>query len=217
MLDRLDRKILEILQKDCTVPVAEQPPSFPLGAVVTVISLDGPAVEKLVKANSYYATATIPGGLYNNNPQPTKTFGVLATLAIFVRSDAWLRRYKYSWAALGIGLLLLVFVAANAFWMIALSHLITPRRPTPAKDMPYESGMPPLGPAQERFSVKFYLVAMLFIVFDLETVFLIPWATIFLGDSGPGTGFLLLEMLVFLAILAVGYVYVWKRGAFQWD
>ncbi len=92
--------------------------------------------------------------------------------------------------------------------------------------MPYESGMPPLGNAHERFSVKFYLVAMLFIVFDLETVFLIPWATIYLGSGaggaggaggGPGTGFLLVEMLVFMLILAVGYVYVWKRGALQWD
>jgi NADH-quinone oxidoreductase subunit A len=114
-------------------------------------------------------------------------------------------------------LMLLAFVAANAFGMIALSHLITRRRPTPAKDMPYESGMPPLGSAQERFSVKFYLVAMLFIVFDIEAVFLIPWATIYLSEAGPSTGFLLIEMLVFLAILAVGYVYVWKRGAFTWD
>ena len=114
-------------------------------------------------------------------------------------------------------LMLLAFVAANAFGMIGVSHLITRRRPTPVKDAPYESGMPPLGSAQERFSVKFYLVAMLFIVFDIETVFLIPWGTMFLNETGPGTGFLLVEMIVFLAILAVGYVYVWKWGAFQWD
>ena len=114
-------------------------------------------------------------------------------------------------------LMLLAFVALNAFGMIAVSHLVTRRRPTVVKDAPYESGMPPLGSAQERFSVKFYLVAMLFIVFDLETVFLIPWGAIYFGDGGPGMGFLLIEMLVFLAILVVGYVYVWKRGAFQWD
>jgi NADH-quinone oxidoreductase subunit A len=78
--------------------------------------------------------------------------------------------------------------------------------------------MPPLGSAHERFSVKFYLVAMLFIVFDIETVFLIPWATIYFNDAGSVTmGFLLVEMLVFLALLFVGYIYVWKRGAFQWD
>ena len=118
-------------------------------------------------------------------------------------------------------LLLLGFVAFNAVLLIGLSHLLAPRKPTPLKDSPYESGMPPLGTAHERFSVKFYLVAMLFIIFDIETVFLIPWGTIYLsggaGTGGPSTGFLLAEMLVFMAILAVGYVYVWKRGALQWD
>ena len=69
----------------------------------------------------------------------------------------------------------------------------------------------------ERFSVKFYLVAMLFIIFDIETVFLIPWGTIFFAAGGPGMGFLLVEMVVFIAILAVGYVYVWKRGALEWN
>ena len=127
-------------------------------------------------------------------------------------------------------LLLLVFVAANAALLIGLSHFAAPRRPTPAKLAPYESGMPPLGDAHERFSVKFYLVAMLFIVIDIETVFLIPWGVIYFGSgtpvaaagageaaAGPGMGFLLVEMLVFLVILFVGYIYVWKRGAFQWD
>src|SRR5204862_2955409 len=119
-------------------------------------------------------------------------------------------------------LLLLAFVALNAGGLIGLSHLLAPHKPTAVKDAPYESGMPPLGSAHERFSVKFYLVAMLFIVFDIETVFLIPWGTIFFGGGaagtgGPSTGFLLLEMLVFMFILAVGYVYVWKRGAFEWD
>src|SRR5438309_2725005 len=114
-------------------------------------------------------------------------------------------------------LLLLLFVVANAAGMIGLSHLVGPKRPTPLKDAPYESGMPPLGSAHERFSVKFYLVAVLFILFDIETVFLIPWAVIFMGTGTLTTGFLLVEMLVFMLILFVGYVYVWKRGAFQWD
>ena len=122
-------------------------------------------------------------------------------------------------------LLLLVFVVANAVLLIGLPHLVAPRRPTPTKLEPYESGMPPLGDAHERFSVKFYLIAMLFIVFDIETVFLIPWGAIYFGSgetgaggvAGPGMGFLLVEMLVFLLILFVGYIYVWKRGAFQWD
>jgi NADH-quinone oxidoreductase subunit A len=121
-------------------------------------------------------------------------------------------------------LLYAVFVVANAALIIGASHLLAPRRPTASKLAPYESGMTPLGDAHERFSVKFYLVAMLFIVFDIETVFLIPWAAIYFAgrDAGAGTGassmgFLLVEMLVFLAILFVGWVYVWKRGAFEWD
>ena len=113
-------------------------------------------------------------------------------------------------------LLLLVFVAANAALLIGLSHFAAPRRPTPVKLAPYESGMPPLGDAHERFSVKFYLVAMLFIVFDIETVFMIPWAAAFqqLTDMG---GTLFLEMLTFVVILGVGYVYILKRWALQWD
>lgn len=131
-------------------------------------------------------------------------------------------------------LFLFVFVAFNAVLLIGLSHLLAPRKPTVLKDAPYESGMPPLGSAHERFSVKFYLVAMLFILFDIETVFLIPWGTIYFGSgvaggtsgagaagipaaAAPSMGFLLVEMLVFMLILAVGYVYVWKRGALEWS
>ena len=118
-------------------------------------------------------------------------------------------------------LMLLGLAIVAGVTMIVGSHFLGPRRPTEVKDRPYESGMPPLGTAHERFSVKFYLVAMLFIVFDIETVFLIPWAAIYFGGGAqPGAvtmGFLLVEMLVFLAILFVGYLYVWKRGAFQWD
>jgi NADH-quinone oxidoreductase subunit A len=117
-------------------------------------------------------------------------------------------------------LMLLGLAIVAGATMIVASHFLGPRRPTDVKERPYESGMPPLGSAHERFSVKFYLVAVLFILFDIETVFLIPWATIFLGGGGVSsvsTGFLLVEMLVFLLILFVGYIYVWKRGAFQWD
>ena len=110
-------------------------------------------------------------------------------------------------------LMLLVFVVVNGIVFIAGSHILSNRRPTAVKGIPYESGMPPLGSARERVSVKFYLVAMLFIVFDLETVFMIPWAQAFrrLGLFG------LVEMGVFILILAVGYVYIWKRGALEWE
>ena len=113
-------------------------------------------------------------------------------------------------------LVLIAFVVANAVLILALSHLLSSYRRTPTKSAPYESGIPVLGDARERFSVKFYLVAMLFIIFDIETVFMIPWAVAF-RQLHQMAGMLLIEMFVFMAILAVGYVYVWKRGAFQWD
>ncbi len=108
--------------------------------------------------------------------------------------------------------LLIVFVVVTAAGIIVLSHLYPRARPTPVKLTPYESGMPPLGGVRDRFSVKFYLVAMLFIVFDIETVFMIPWSVAFrqLGLFG------LIEMLIFVVILFVGYIYAWKRGALEW-
>jgi NADH-quinone oxidoreductase subunit A len=113
-----------------------------------------------------------------------------------------------------IPLLLLVgFVIVNAIGMLVLSQLVSPQRPTALKAAPYESGMPPLGGTRERFSVKFYLVAMLFIVFDIEVVFLIPWGVAFrqLGWSG------LFAMTAFIVVLEVGHAYAWKRGALEWD
>jgi NADH-quinone oxidoreductase subunit A len=127
-------------------------------------------------------------------------------------------------------LLLLGFVALNAVAIIGISALTIRARPTPVKDTPYESGIPVLGNARERFSVKFYLIAMLFIIFDIETVFMIPWAAFFkqlscttdLAADGTclpshvsffGMG----EMLIFMAVLVVGFIYVWKKGALKWD
>ncbi|OGU07395.1 MAG: NADH-quinone oxidoreductase subunit A [Gemmatimonadetes bacterium RBG_16_66_8] len=113
----------------------------------------------------------------------------------------------------GALLLLVGFVVVAGIGMLVFSQLVSPHRPTAIKSQPYESGMPAIGGTRERFSVKFYLVAMLFIVFDIETVFMIPWSVAFrqLGLFG------LVEMLIFIAILLVGYVYAWKRGAFEWD
>ncbi len=126
-------------------------------------------------------------------------------------------------------LMLLGFVVMNGLLIVALSALTVRSRPTPVKQTPYESGIPPLGDARERFSVKFYLVAILFIVFDIETVFMIPWGVYFrqlscsvalVGGACPAgeiSFFGLGEMLVFMAILLVGLAYVWKKGALQWD
>ena len=126
-------------------------------------------------------------------------------------------------------LLLIVFVVANAILMLGVSHILSTYRRTPTKIAPYESGMPVLGDARERFSVKFYMVAVLFIIVDIETVFMIPWGAHFRRlscavdlvagacPSGQLSFFGLWEMLVFIAILLVGFIYVWKKGALQWD
>ena len=113
-------------------------------------------------------------------------------------------------------LVLIAFVVANAVLILGLSHVLSSYRRTPIKLAPYESGVPVLGDARERFSVKFYLVAMLFIIFDIETVFMIPWAVAFrqLGELG---GLLIVEMFIFILVLGVGYIYIWKRGALEWD
>src|SRR6476469_730961 len=120
-------------------------------------------------------------------------------------------------------LLLLGFIIANAVLMLGLSHLTLRPRPTPVKDTPYESGMPPLGDAHERFSVKFYMVAKQFIIFDIETVFMIPWGAAYrqlscaaplvneICPAGSVSMFGLMEMVVFIIILLVGFVYVWKK------
>ena len=110
-------------------------------------------------------------------------------------------------------LILLAISVVNAIGMIVASHFLGPLRPTAVKNSPYESGMIPLGSTRERFSIKFYLIAILFIVFDLETVFLIPWGVAFRGLGIFG----FVEMLIFIGVLLVGLAYVWKKGALQWD
>lgn len=117
-----------------------------------------------------------------------------------------------SQAYLGILFLLIVGVL-NAVVMIGLSQVAGASRPTPVKASPYESGIVPVGDTRERFSVKFYIVAMLFIVFDIETIFFLPWAVIF-RDLGL---FGLIEMFIFIFVLAVGLAYAWKKGALEWD
>jgi NADH-quinone oxidoreductase subunit A len=102
-----------------------------------------------------------------------------------------------------------VFAGAS----ILAARVLSPKRPTPAKLMPYECGIVPERLPRDRFSVKFYVVAMLFIVFDIEAIFLFPWAVTFrqLGLFG------LIEMVIFIALVFVAYVYVWQRGGLEWD
>ncbi len=109
--------------------------------------------------------------------------------------------------------ILILLAAALTVMVIALGHLFGPKRPTETKSMPYESGMEPIGPGRQQTPVHFYLVAVLFILFDIEVIFFLPWAVVFksLGVFG------LIEMLVFIVILLVGYVYAWKKGALTWD
>jgi NADH-quinone oxidoreductase subunit A len=96
---------------------------------------------------------------------------------------------------------------------VALSQFLGPKKPTPEKEAPYECGMPAVGDARDRQSVKFYLVAMIFLLFDIEVAFLYPWAVAF-KDLGM-TGFV--QVLTFFALLTTGYIYVWRKGAFDWS
>ena len=115
-------------------------------------------------------------------------------------------------AFIPILMMLIVGIGFAVFTLVA-SHFLGKRVNDPAKLGPYECGITPVGSARERFHTRFYLVAMLFIVFDIETVFLYPWAIVFkqLGMFG------LMEMAVFVAILLLGLVYVWGKGALEWD
>ena len=107
----------------------------------------------------------------------------------------------------------IVIAAALAFGLIAASALLGKRAKSPLKDTPYESGMAPSGSARERFSVKFYLVGMVFILFDIEAIFLYPWAVVYRQLKVFG----FVEMLLFIVLVLVGFFYVWKKGALDWS
>lgn len=98
-----------------------------------------------------------------------------------------------------------------------LNQLMGPNRPKEKKLMPYESGMDPVGTARDRFSVKFYLIAMLFIIFDIEIIFMYPWAVQYKQLAQEFGAFPFIEMLVFIIILFVGYIFLYKKGGFDWD
>jgi NADH-quinone oxidoreductase subunit A len=115
-----------------------------------------------------------------------------------------------AWAPI---LIFLILVTGFALVSVIGSLILGMRKPTPQKQAPYECGMQPVGTARERFSVKFYLVAMLFLLFDIEAVFLFPWAVVYRDLKLFG----FFEMLLFIAIVLAGYVYVWKKGALEWE
>ncbi len=129
---------------------------------------------------------------------------------------------------------LIGLAAVTVAGILLASQLINPRRRGPTKDMPYESGMDPVGDARRRFSVRFYLVAVLFLIFDVEVVFLLPWAMLLPRLRGPETGdeqvwaetmtsagytpgFLLAGIGIFFVLLLVGFWYEWRKGVFKWN
>lgn len=111
-----------------------------------------------------------------------------------------------------IGALLVLSVGMVAL-ITVMSRLFGPYRPTTRKTAPYESGMKPFGEAVRRFPVRFYLIAVLFILFDIEVVFFLPWAVVFRQLEL----FALIEMVIFIVILLVGYFYAWRKGALEWE
>lgn len=125
----------------------------------------------------------------------------------------------------------LILVLACGFGMVSvvMGRVLGPRRPNAAKSMAYESGIIPTGDASLRVPIKFYMVAILFLLFDIESIFIIAWAVVFRGTqidfNSPAVAFTpfefrffaLMEMVVFVVILLVGYVYVWRKGGFRWS
>jgi NADH-quinone oxidoreductase subunit A len=121
-------------------------------------------------------------------------------------------------AYIPIGLLVvmaIVFAVAN----LVMSHLLGPRREGPIKGSTYESGMDPIGSARKRFNVRFYILAMTFLVFDVEIIFLYPWAVTFakLTPQSPEAALFLGRIMFFIGTSIIAYVYAWRKGVFRWD
>ena len=113
-------------------------------------------------------------------------------------------------------LILFAFAVVFAFGILIFSHFVGPRKYGDVKGEPYESGIRPFMDARVRFSIKFYIIAVLFIIFDVEIVFLYPWVVVYKEIVSQGI-FIFIEMIVFIAMLLIGYFYLWKRGAFEWE
>ncbi len=115
-------------------------------------------------------------------------------------------------------LVMMVIAILFSLGFLGLSHLLGPKKPTASKLSVYECGVEPVGNARERFSVKFYLVAILFILFDIEVVFMYPWAVTFKDFIAEGKGFYVAIMMgIFFVLLTVGLIYEWRKGALNWS
>jgi len=113
-------------------------------------------------------------------------------------------------------LAILIYIAiavAFAVFAIAASYLLGQRKPTAIKQSPYECGMTTIGPTYKKIPIKYYIIAMLFLLFDIEVVFLYPWAVVF--KQLKVFGFVL--MAIFIGILLIAYIYIWKKGALEWE
>lgn len=113
-------------------------------------------------------------------------------------------------------LALMILATIVPLAILVITHVLGPRKPSDRKLSVYESGMPPVGDAHPKFSIKFYIIGMLFILFDIEIVFMYPWAVIYKQWISTSL-FILIEGLVFIGILLVGYIYAWKKGALEWE
>jgi NADH-quinone oxidoreductase subunit A len=114
-----------------------------------------------------------------------------------------------SWLIIGVFFMMTIAIGVT---MLFVQKLFQPSKPNPIKLVPYESGMPPIGEANQRYTVRYYVIAMLFVVFDIEAVFFYPWAVAFNAIGWYG----LVEMILFIALLLVAYVYAWRKGALDW-
>jgi NADH-quinone oxidoreductase subunit A len=119
------------------------------------------------------------------------------------------RIYGDNWVVIA---LMLIAAIAMGMTLLTLNKAIGPSKPNPTKSQPYESGIPGVTPVKPRYTPRFYVVAMLFVIFDIEAIFMFPWAVVF-DDLGL---FGFVEMLVFIGLLFLGYVYAWKKGALEW-
>jgi NADH-quinone oxidoreductase subunit A len=132
---------------------------------------------------------------------PTPVAGQPPPITVAQNQENWLVIAIFFGMALGI-----------AMSMMLIPILLRPKNPNAVKSTPYESGMPPIGQAQSRYTIRYYLVAMLFVVFDIEAVFFYPWAVAFNQIGWYG----MIEMVLFVVLLLVAYIYAWRKGALDW-